>query len=284
MEDTPAMNEQNNDMLAPIARAADATSRALVGARRQAHTLAEFPGDLPHYLADAYMIQSLSIRRWPDSVAGWKVGGIPPEHREDDGIDRLAGPVFARTIREADPDGDNTMPIFDGGFAAVEAEFVLRIGADVAPVQRGYTDVELMQLVAAVHVGAEIASSPMPMINDIGPRAVISDFGNNAGLLVGPEVENWHEQPLSALTIRVDIDGERVGEAACADGSAGPLGSLRFLLASLARRGIPLARGSLITTGAITGIHEVTTASVARITASGLGSFSVRFEAIQATE
>ena len=37
----------------------------------------------------------------------------------------------------------------------------------------------------AMFVGIEIASSPLQNINDFGPAVVASDFGNNAGLLLG---------------------------------------------------------------------------------------------------
>ncbi len=37
-------------------------------------------------------------------------------------------------------------------------------------------------------IGIEIASSPLQNINDYGPAVVASDFGNNAGLLLGAEV------------------------------------------------------------------------------------------------
>ena len=51
-----------------------------------------------------------------------------------------------------------------------------------------WTDAEAADMVGALHIGVEPASSPLATINELGPAVVVSDFGNNAGLLLGPEV------------------------------------------------------------------------------------------------
>ncbi len=83
------------------------------------------------------------------------------------------------------------MPVFAEGFAAGEAEFLLRIGAPPPAGKTSFTLEETADLIDAVHVGIEIASSPLGAINEIGPIAVVSDFGNNNGLVVGPEIADW---------------------------------------------------------------------------------------------
>ena len=75
--------------------------------------------------------------------------------------------------------------------AAVEAEFVFRIGADAPADKTDYTAQEAADLVEALLVGVELAGSPLPLINVLGPPIVVSDFGNNTGLILGPEVRGW---------------------------------------------------------------------------------------------
>ena len=59
-----------------------------------------------------------------------------------------------------------------------------------------WTRAEARELVAAVHVGVETAGSPLATINDLGPCAIVADFGNNAGLIVGPELPRLaHARP-----------------------------------------------------------------------------------------
>ena len=240
----------------PTEDAAKAIAEAFHSARRSASALAAFPGDLPGALADAYAIQDVAIRIWPDRVAGWKVAAIAPELRERLGAPRLAGPAFAANVFHAIPAAETRFPIFLGGFAAVEAEFILRLGSDIAPADAG-DERALANAVAALHAGAEIASSPFAGINEFGPTSVISDFGNNAGLIVGPELSGWRDGPLDALTSRTMVNGKIVGEGSAARVAGGPLSALAFLVEALARRGRTLRAGDLVSTGMTTGIHPV---------------------------
>ena len=99
-----------------------------LAARRAAAGLDAYPGDFPATLDEAYAIQDEAIARWGRPVIGWKVGRVPPPLIERFGTDRLAGPIFHKA-----PAGANgaavKMPVFAEGFAAGEAEFLLKIGA-----------------------------------------------------------------------------------------------------------------------------------------------------------
>ena len=256
----------------------DAISERLVAARTNAEALRDFPGLLPETLEDAYAIQTASIRRWPDAIGGWKVGMVPDAYRETLAAQRLTGPIFDSSIFGIKPDSSRTMPIFDRGFAAVEAEFVLQLAATVEPVEREYSDDELVALVAALHVGAEIASSPMADVNNLGPCCVVSDFGNNSGLLVGPAVPNWSDLSPESLAAAVIVDGDVVGTAAADAIEGGLLQALRFLIGLCANRQLSLAAGTYVSCGAVTGIHEVTIESEARIDFGPFGLFDVAFE------
>jgi 2-keto-4-pentenoate hydratase len=97
----------------------DGISRRLVAARTNAEALPDFPGKLPDSLPEAYAIQSASIVRWPDEVAGWKVGMVPAELRASLSAERLVGPIFRSSIHKVESGSCRTMPIFKGGFAAL---------------------------------------------------------------------------------------------------------------------------------------------------------------------
>lgn len=267
-----------------ISQAGDAISERLVSARMSAQALAQFPGDLPAALGAAYKIQSASIARWPDEVAGWKVGMVPVEYREEMAAERLAGPIFKPSIFRVQSGDSALMSIYSGGFAALEAEFVLEIGATIGPTSKYFSDAELDNLISAVHVGAEMASSPMADVNRLGPCCVVSDFGNNAGLLLGPSILNWRALPPEELTVAVYVDDQQVGNASASAIEGGLLQPLRFLINLCAERGITLAKGTLVSTGAVTGIHDVTADSKARVDFGDFGAFDVTFEPIQARQ
>ncbi|MEL7312176.1 MAG: 2-keto-4-pentenoate hydratase [Pseudomonadota bacterium] len=273
--------EKSIDAREPLPSAMDNISKHLVNARMSAHPLPQFPGELPGTLSEAYSIQSASVSRWPDQVSGWKVGGIPHELRESLGAPRLAGPIYRSSVHKVKPGEEKSMRIFDGGFAAVEAEFVFELAETIKPIEREYSDATLIDVVSALHIGAEIASSPMADINRIGPVCVVCDFGNNNGLLVGPSIPDWDKQPPADLTARVCVDGIEVGRASADTVEGGLLQSLRFLITLSAQRGVTLHAGTFVSCGALTGIHDVTTASKADVDFGAFGAFKVRFEAVQ---
>lgn len=234
---------------------AAAIAKSFVSARRGARALAEFPGTIPPDLDAAYLCQDLAISAWRDPLVGWKVGMIAPPWRGRFGTDRVAGAIFAAGLRQASDTVE--FPVFVGGFAAVEAEFVLRIARDAPLGKVDWTLREAQALVGAMHVGIETAGSPLATINDLGPTVIAADFGNNAGLILGPEVHDWAMQPLDSLHVVTSIDGEIVG---CGDAgllAQGPIGALQFLAGLTAKIGRPLKAGMLVSTGAVTGVHDI---------------------------
>jgi 2-keto-4-pentenoate hydratase len=256
-----------------------AIATAFREARLAGRALPAYPGELPSALEPAYTIQEIAIEGFPDTVVGWKVAGIRPDERALLGAERLAGPIFAMNLHRTEPGRVLGAPVFEGGFAALEAEFVIRVSRpmpDGAPKR----DDDLLGHIEALHAGIEIAGSPFAGLNDLGARGVVSDFGNNAGLVVGPVIPGWHALPLAALTARTSINGSLAGEGSAANVAGGPLGALRFLADHLAARGRPLRAGDLVSTGMTTGIHHVRPGD--RATIAFLGTIVMEIEAVPA--
>jgi 2-keto-4-pentenoate hydratase len=254
----------------------EAVAEDFVRARLGAEALLDFPGTVPTTLNTAYAYQDRAIALWPDNVAGWKVGRIGPPWLERVGEDRLVGPIFRRGIRLAPPDALVEFPVFKGGFAAVEAEFVFRLAADAEPDKTLWSPEEAAQLVSGVHVGIEAAGSPLAAINELGPTVVVSDFGNNAGLLLGPAIPDWRKRPLESLTCETFIDGRSVGRGGATSLPGGPLAAVAFALGRCARRGLPLKAGYVISTGAATGIHDIRIGQTARVKFAGVAELLCR--------
>lgn len=246
-------------------------ARAFVGARLAARALPVFPGVMPATLAQAYAVQDAALDLYPDQVAGWKVGRVPPELQARLGNERVAGPTFLGALRRPTTGETVSLPAIAGGFAAVEAEFVYRLAVDAPAGKTDWTAEEALVVVAALHVGVEFAGSPLKAINDLGSTAVASDFGNNTALVVGPEVPGWRTRADAALTAETFIDGAKVGSGTAASVPGGPALALAFLLGHCASRGLPLKAGMYVTTGAATGIHEISAGQSARISFGEFG-------------
>lgn len=246
-----------------MSASAKAIAERFVNARRSATALSEYPGTAPETLDIAYRIQDKAIALNGQPVLGWKVGRIMPPLDGQYGADRLAGPIFSVTEAAA----FNAMPVFAKGFAAGEAEFLLRIGKRAPDGKTEFTLDEAREMLDAVHLGIEVASSPFPGINDHGPGVTISDFGNNYGLLVGEAVANWRDGAFADWEVTSYRNGDELGRAKAAAMPDGPIGAARFLFSLLAKRGIPVEPGQWISSGAITGVHPVAVGD----------SFSARF-------
>ena len=175
---------------------------ALVEARRSGQGLSGFPGAAPTDMTAAYAIQDAAIAQWPDTLAGWKIGFIAPDRRAPGDPDRLVGPIWSRGlwVDGAAAEGAAVEAgVFGDGFAAVEAEFVVRLGEDVPTRADAWTAVEAAGLSQQLHVGIEVASSPIPDINALGPTVIAADFGNNNGLVLGPELDDLAAAELALL-------------------------------------------------------------------------------------
>ena len=239
-----------------------------VEARLECIALPDYPGVKPASMDEAYATQEAAIGLFPDAIIGWKVGMVPPAQQAALHARRLAGPIFRRNLWT--PGLEPTpLPAIVGGFAAVEAEFVARVAA-VDPDQMDWTLDEATRVVAALHIGVELAGSPLSTINDLGSAVVASDFGNNGGLVLGSEIEDWAAR-LDGIEVETIIDGETVGSGTAGSIPAGVLESVRFLLEHCARRGRLIAEGTLISTGAVTGVHQIPVGARSVCAFSGVG-------------
>jgi len=252
-----------------VSSARDIAGR-FVAARQEATALPAFPGDPPDSLTVSYRVQDEAIALWPDEIGGWKIGRVPAPQVSALGAERLAGPIFRHLVWRANG-AEVAIPVFERGFAAVEAEYVLRIAHDVPPEDNEWTREDAIDLIAAMHTGVETAGSPLATINDLGATVVVSDFGNNHGLILGPEVANWRARLEEGLACETFIDDTSVGRGEARGGPDDPIDALVFLLGNLARRGRTLKAGQLISTGAVTGVHDIRIGQHARVSFEGSG-------------
>jgi 2-keto-4-pentenoate hydratase len=235
---------------------------------------------VPATLADAYAIQQASIAAWPDRVAGWKVAAIQPQWRAAYPAERLGGPVFAKSLVRAGAKVVD-VAIIRGGYAAAEAEFALRLN-DGFPVDTSFATVaELQPFVGAVHAAIELAGSPLATLSSLGPGAVISDFGNNTGLVIGPELPDFFDRAPMQWLAETDVNGTLAGTGGADRIPGGPLAALHFLANSLVERGMTLRPGDWISTGASTGIHVLAIGDTVAVRFDGKPAISLRVVAAQ---
>jgi 2-keto-4-pentenoate hydratase len=234
-----------------------ATARRLVAARRASLALDGYPGPIPSSLEEAYGCQNAAIDLWGDELVGWKVGRVSAEQEPILGAGRLLGAIFRRGLHAASKTDEVSFPVIVGGFAAVEGEYVYRVAKDALPDKVLWTPQEALEFVDALFIAVECAGSPIPEINDFGAAVVASDFGNNNGLILGDSISDWRALAPSDLVCETEIDGKVVGRGAASDLPGGPAAALAFTFSTCAHLGRPLRAGMLVSSGAVTGVHEI---------------------------
>jgi 2-keto-4-pentenoate hydratase len=237
--------------------AAEDVAAQLVAARTEGRSLTGFPGVIPVNMAVAYLIQDVAMSRWQDSLVGWKIGYIAADRRMAEDPDRLVGPIWSEQCRRSDEQVSAAeVGIFASGFAAVEAELVIRLRQDPPAHDRGgWTAEEAADLEQDLLVGIEVASSPIPDINSLGPTVIAADFGNNNGLVLGAILTDRHGG--APIQLACYVDGQLVGEGSAENLPGGIHSGLATALNILATRGHPVRAGMVFATGAITGIHPI---------------------------
>ncbi|HIE1101282.1 MULTISPECIES: 2-keto-4-pentenoate hydratase [Stenotrophomonas] len=268
-------NEHGTQGQTPTPDDAAAIARAFTAARRAGSALPAFPGAIPADLVNAYLVQDQAIDLWDDQVIGWKVGYIAAERRDGSGDERLLGPIFKRQLWN-DTGGTTDIPVFAGGFGAVEAEYVLELLEDAPAGQLHWSPEQAEALPARLYIGVEVASSPLATINELGPRVVVSDFGNNNGLVLGQEIAGWTARDEIDLRAETLIDGEVVGTGGAPRLPGGLRAAYAFALSRSALRGRPLRKGDLIATGNATGIHDIEAGQTALVRFAGFGDIACR--------
>jgi len=256
-------------------------SAAFLSARRKGLALDSYPGIVPTSLEAAYRVQKISIRNWGEPVLGYKVGGIGLQWRDQYPSPWLAGPVFPSVLYVAEQDRVLEVPVFMGGFAAYEPELIFRLRNLDAPREMISSLDEAKSYIADIHLGAEIASSPLATLNELGPGSIISDFGNQAGVVIGQQIEHGWIDRLSDIEVETIIDGELVGRSRVNDGDTGPLGALRFLLNHLRDDPsfAPMDSDIWLSSGAITGVHQASVGSICDVRYKNLGHIRITMTA-----
>ena len=253
-------------------------SDALLYARRACKAIDGFPAELPQTLDQAYAVQLCAIEDWDADVVGFKVGGVPPKFQDQFPTIWQAGPMFADQKYAVKSGQSIEVTVFEGGFAAYEAELVFELKNLDTLDKPLETTAETHAFISRVYLGAEIASSPNIRVNELGPGSIISDLGNNAGVVLGPEAPLSILDGFSKLEVVLNIDDIEIGRATPNPGENGPMGALRFILnhfiSMKGRMDIP--ENCLISSGAITGVHQSHAGTKSTIRFGDLAEYELR--------
>lgn len=233
----------------------DDAGRALAEARRERKNLGDLPGGLPSDEAEAYAVQRAAIAAYGGRRVGYKIGATSPEAQAMLQTDHpFRAPLFAADCH------DLGAAIVEPGYGMIglEPEFALRLGRDLPARERAYDLEEVRNAVETVHPAFEIIGLRLPTELFKNAIVVTADFGANVAFAAGEGVADWQANDLSAVTVRVQVDGEEVAAGSGAKVMGHPLNALLWLANDLAAHGEGLKAGDWISTGTCAGIVPAT--------------------------
>lgn len=251
------------------------TDRLLV-ARRDLVQLQDLPpGDIPASNDEAYRVHREVVAGLGWEPMGWKIAGTTEYIQQALGLD---GPIYGRNFRRhrrTSPTRLDAASLLD---PLVECEFFVTLGRDLPLRPEPWTMEEVLEAVATVHVGIEVAECRLP-VRLAPPTPVILADGSAAGHYVfGPEVPDWR-RGLAGIAVTLELDGVVAKQGRGADVMGDPLRPVLWLAEEFRSKwGEGLRAGELISTGSMTGMLPVRAGQSVRAIYEGIGEIMVDFD------
>ena len=202
---------------------------------------------LPLTREDGYAIQAELDRRSGAPLFGWKIAATSAAGQTHIGVD---GPLAGRLLRERAFASGDTVPFGTNHMRVAEAEFAFRIGRDLAPRAQPYSVGEVMAAVDTLHPAIEIPDSRYDDFTIVGAAQLIADNACAHYFVLGDAAPDaWRSLDLVSHEVSGTVnDGPpRTGVGANVLGD--PRVALAWLANELARLGLTLRAGEIVTTG-----------------------------------
>lgn len=241
-------------------RRAEALAARLVAARNpRAPALSPRDPALPPKLDEAYRVQDRVVRLtaaggWGRAVGhpwGWKIAVASPAAQRWHRVDHpVRGRMFAGGLLQSPA----RLPAGRYRPCLIEPEIAFTLGRELPPRARPYDVGEVAAAVATLHPAMEIAASAYGERDWLAAPlgASVADNIAHAGLILGEGRGDFARFDLARLSVELWVDGRRHGEGLGANALGNPLRSLTWLVNDLARSGLGLHPGEVVTTGLLT--------------------------------
>ena len=253
----------------------DRAARTILEARRTGvllDTLA--PNDQPRSLEEGYAIQQAVRARWPDTIAGWKVGATAKEVQD---LLRISEPVYGPVFKNEVFQSPATISARDFQDRLLESEFVFRFGKDMPSRQTPYSRSEIIDAVDALFPSFEIICPRFTSLTGHHVSMVIADFCANGGAVLGKMCSDWRGIDLPSQSVVLAIDGTERQRGTGAVVLNSPLNVLEWFVNVFSQHGGNIEAGQFVMTGTVTGLHAPALSQTAKADFGLLGTVEVVF-------
>jgi 2-keto-4-pentenoate hydratase len=236
---------------------AAAAAEFLADHRRSGVIMDDLPAGLrPRDLGEAYAVQDALVARLLEGGAaaiGYKVACTNAIAQEALQIDR---PLFGRLLAPTTHDSPARLEAARFTTRVIEAEFGVRMGADVPAGSGPHTAVSIGPYVADVVASIEVVDHRF-VDWSVGALSVAADNAIHGCWVRGePTGADWRDLDLAGHPVSVTVDGEVATTGTGAAVLGHPLNVVAWLADELPRFGRQLRTGDFITTGVCTDVFQ----------------------------
>lgn len=207
-------------------------------------TLPEPPGDVEA----AYAVQGALAARIGKPSNGWKIGCTSAMAQR---ISRVDEPFFGRMFAHTTAASPARLSARGFHNPIVEPEIAFRMERDLPASGAPWDADAVADAVAAMFPAIELVDSRYARGWKIDIRETVADNGVHAFFVMGEECADWRAVDRAAAPLSVVVNGVATARGLGANALGDPMNALVWLANGLARRGLSLTAGSLVTTGNI---------------------------------
>lgn len=205
---------------------------------------------VPPDKATAYRIAGLAADElgWP--VVGWKIAAMKAEMQQ---ALRTDSPIYGRVFFARETPASFVHARLASPIP--EVEYQARLGIDLPPRDRPYTQEEVTDAVASLHPGLELAECRFVHDPAFPPLpAILADGAGSGTIVYGPAIADWRTRDIAGQEVTLSSNGRLRRKGSAAAALDHPMVPLTWLANELSRTGVGMKAGQMISTGTLTGM------------------------------
>ena len=205
---------------------------------------------VPPDKATAYGVAAMVAEELGWTVGGWKIAAMKEEMQK---ALRTDCPIYGRVFFvEPSP---FTATHAELASPIPEVEYQARLGADLPPRDKPYTVEEVTDSVASLHPGLELAECRFIHDAAFPPLpAILADGAGSGTIIYGPAIADWKTRDIPGQEATLSSNGRLRRKGTAAAALDHPMVPLTWLANELARIGVGMKAGQMVSTGTLTGM------------------------------
>ncbi|MFK7892328.1 MAG: 2-keto-4-pentenoate hydratase [Granulosicoccus sp.] len=224
------------------------TADALLQCWRSGEAMAvPLNGDKPALPEDGYAIQAELTRLLSGRIAGWKIAATAEAGRRHIHVD---SPLAGRLVESMVAEDGASVSLSGNRMRVAEAEIVLTLNSDLAPLERPRTELEVVNAVGTMHAGLELPDSRFDRFTEAGAACLIADNACARDFVLGNPVAPPPDlRTLADMKTALRINNQVVSTGYGRDAMGGSLIALTWLINTVNALGVTVRAGEFVTTG-----------------------------------